>query len=111
MCLWVLLIFTLPETLFSRVDYSALERRSYVGKLFFHGKVLDRSIRARDFASSFRMVKYAAVILPSIWYCTANTYGSALFAVTGSHLAAVFYKFDTEQTGLLMGAFLSLSDA
>lgn len=106
--LWVLLIFTLPETLFSRVDYSALERRSYVTKLLFHGKVLDRPIRARDFAASLRMVKYAAVILPSIWYCTANTYGSALFAVTGSHLAAAVYKFNTEQTGLLMGIPLTV---
>ena len=106
--LWVLLIFTLPETLFSRVDYSNLEKRSFTTKLLFHGKVLNRKIRPRDFVASFRMMGYAAVILPSIWYCTANTYGSAMFAVTGSHLAATVWKFNTEQTGLLMGIPLTV---
>lgn len=109
--LWVLLIFTFPETLFSCVDHSKLEKRSYTTKLLFHGKVLDRPIRARDFASSFRMVQYAAVTLPCIWYCTANTYGSALFAVTGSHLSAAIYKFNTEQTGLFMGVPLTVGCA
>ena len=97
--LWVLLIFTLPETLFSRVDHSKLEKRSYVSKLLFHGRVLDRKIKARDFITSFRMATYLAVFLPSIWYMTANTYGSALFAVTGSNLAKKVWKFDLEQTG------------
>lgn len=38
----------------------------------------------------------------------ANTYGSALFAVTGSHIAAAVYKFDLEQTGLFMGIPLTV---
>jgi len=109
--LWVLLVFTLPETLFSREDYSKLEKRSYTSKLLYHGKVLDRPIRARDFGASFRMIKYVAVTLPCIYYCTANTYGSALFAVTGSHLSAAVYKFNTEQTGLFMGVPLTIGCA
>jgi MFS family permease len=39
---------------------------------------------------------------------TANTYGSALFAVTGSHLAATLYHFNVAQTGLLMGVPLTI---
>ena len=66
--LWVVLIFTLPETLFSRRDRSRLEKRTYVQKLLFHGKVLDRKVRAKDFVGSLRMAQYAAVALPAIWY-------------------------------------------
>ncbi|KAK5122143.1 hypothetical protein LTR85_004389 [Meristemomyces frigidus] len=106
--LWVLLISTLPETLFSRKDHSMLEKQSYAQKLLFHGKVLDRKVRPRDFVGSLRMAQYAAVLLPSLWYMTANTYGSALFAVTGSHLAATVYHFNTEQTGLFMGVPLTV---
>ena len=106
--MWVVLLLTFPETLFSRVDASNLRRRSFRSKLLFHGKVLDRKIRLRDFALSLRMTKYAAVTLPALWYCTANTYGSALFAVTGSHLAKKVWGFDLEQTGLLMGIPLTV---
>ena len=51
------------------------------------------------------MATYLSVLLPTIWYMTANTYGSALFAVTGSHLAKAVWNFDLEQTGLLMGEY------
>ena len=73
--LWIIIIFTLPETLFSRRDASRLEKRSYVQKLLFHGKVLDRRIKASDFVGSLRMARYLAVVLPAVWYMTANTYG------------------------------------
>ena len=105
----VLMFLTLPKTLFSRVEHSALEtRRSYTAKVLFHGKVLDRPIRARDFVASCRMAGYAAVIFPGLWYATADAYGSVIFAVMGSHLADVVYGFDTEQTGLLMGIPLTI---
>lgn len=39
---------------------------------------------------------------------TANTYGSALFAVTGSHIAKATYNFNLEQTGLFMGVPLTV---
>ncbi|TKA57534.1 hypothetical protein B0A55_10998 [Friedmanniomyces simplex] len=106
--MWIVLLFTLPETLFSRKDHSMLEQKSYVQKLLFHGRVLDRKVHARDFLGSLRMARYAAVLLPSIWYMTANTYGSALFAVTGSQLAASVFHFDLPQTGLYMGVPLSI---
>ena len=101
---WILLIFTFPETLFSREDFSILEgRKSYFSKLFYFGRVLDRRVKGRDFIDAFRMIKYTAVYLPCIFYCTANTYGSALFAVTGASIASTKYHFNTFQTGLLMG--------
>ena len=106
--LWVVLIFTFPETLYSRADQSQLKRQSYVSKLLFHGKVLDRPILLRDFGTSLRMAKYAAVTIPCIYYCTANTYGSALFAVTGSKIGAKYFKFDVEQTGFFMGVPLTI---
>ncbi|KAL2012764.1 hypothetical protein VTN00DRAFT_289 [Thermoascus crustaceus] len=109
--LWILLICTLPETLFSREQHSKLENSSFARRLLYHGKVLDRPIRLRDFGTSFRMIKYAAVTLPSIYYCTCNTYGSALFAVTGSRIGSATYRFKTQQTGLFMGVPLTVGCA
>lgn len=106
--LWIVLLFTFPETLFSREDFSNLEGTSYWSKLGFKGKVLNRTIRPKDFITPYRMIQYWAVLLPSMYWMTANTYGSALFAVTGSHLAAKLYKFDVAQTGLLMGLPLTV---
>ena len=117
-CLWipgvmqaglcVLIIFTLPETLFSRRDANRLEKQGYVQKLLFHGKVLDRKIKPGDFIGSLRMAQYLAVSLPAIWYMTANTYGSALFAVTGAQIASEVFGFELEQIGLFMGIPLTV---
>ena len=106
----VIVILTLPETLFSRRDHTKLEKRSYVQKLMFHGKVLDRRIQFRDFVGSLRMAKYAAVFFPAAWYMTANTYGSALFAVTGAQLASEVFGFELEQIGLFMGVPLTVGN-
>ncbi|KAK5720470.1 hypothetical protein LTR17_014946 [Elasticomyces elasticus] len=104
----VVLIFTLPETLFSRRDCSTLGIKTYAQKLLFHGKVLQRKVRPRDFGGSLRMAQYAAVLLPSIWFMTASTYGSAIFAVTGSYIGASVFDFNLEQTGLFMGVPLTI---
>jgi MFS family permease len=101
--LWVVVLLTFPETLSSTVEQSKLVHRTYVQKLLFHGKILDRKIRVRDFVLTLRMAEYAAVLLPALWFCTANTYGSALFAVTGSAIGRAVYKFNVEQTGLWLG--------
>jgi len=102
------MLFTFPETLFSRRDFNTIEGTSYISKLGWQGKILDRTLRPKDFITPFRMIRYWAVTLPAIYWMTANTYGSAQFAVTGSHLAAVLYKFDVAQTGLLMGIPLTV---
>lgn len=106
--LWVLVLFTLPETLFSRYEHSQLENTSYIHKMLFHGKVLDRKVRPRDFIGSLRMARYWAVLLPCIWYMTNNAYGSTLFAVTGANLGAKIYKFKVEQIGLFLGVPLTV---
>ena len=64
--LLVIVLLTLPETLFSRRDHTTLERKSYAQKMLFHGKVLDRKIQFRDFIGSLRMAKYAAVFFPAV---------------------------------------------
>lgn len=102
---WVAMIFTFPETLFSRHDFNNLpsEGTPFASKLSFHGKVLDRDMHLRTFVQPYRMMQYWAVVLPSVYYMTVNAYGSAVFAVTGSHLGAALYKFNVAQTGLWMG--------
>ena len=102
------MLFTFPETLFSRRDFNKIEGTSYISKLGWQGKILDRTLRPKDFITPFRMIRYWVVTLPAIYWMTANTYGSAQFAVTGSHLSAVLYKFDVAQTGLLMGIPLTV---
>ncbi|KAK3065872.1 hypothetical protein LTS18_002294, partial [Coniosporium uncinatum] len=106
--LWVICIFTFPETLYSRTDHNMVKRRSYVSKLLFHGKVLNRELHAKDFWFSFRMIKYLAVTVPCTYYMTVNTYGSLLFAVTGSRICKQVWGFDTAQTGLFMGVPLTV---
>ena len=54
------------------------------------------------------MVRYAAVLLPCIYYMTNNTYGSTVFAVTGAHITKVVYNFNPGQTGLFMGVPLTI---
>ena len=107
-CLLLIALFTFPETLFSRQDFSKLEERPFLQRMFFHGKVLDRRIRLRDFFLPLRMIKYTAVTLPCIMYMVNLTYGSPLFAVTGSFIGAAFFHFDLEQTGLFLGVPLTV---
>lgn len=66
----LLLIFTFPETLFSRDDYSNEEGLSYWQKITFHGKVLNRPLKFADFGNNFVMMKYWAVIIPCVYYAT-----------------------------------------
>ena len=70
--LWVIVVLTLPETLFSRRDHSRLEKRSYFQKMLFYGKVLDRKVQIRDFFGSLRMAQYLAVLFPAAWYMVSN---------------------------------------
>ncbi|OCT49152.1 MFS general substrate transporter [Cladophialophora carrionii] len=100
---FVCLCLTSPETLYSRTEGIKATNSSYLSGLLPRGKILDRPIRPRDFLQPYIMIRYWAVSLPAIYWMTANTYGSAQFAVTGSKLARQLYDFDVAQTGLLMG--------
>ncbi|RDL35802.1 Uncharacterized protein BP5553_06414 [Venustampulla echinocandica] len=109
-CLWIITVLTLPETLYSQngENVSNREKKSYLKKLLFHGKIVDRPIRLRDFGASFRMIKYGAVLLPCLYFGTANTYGSILYAVTGAKITSEVFKFNTGQTGMFMGIPLTV---
>ena len=48
------------------------------------------------------MLKYIAIVIPSIFYMTCFGYGTVMFALTGAKLFAQFYKFNNAQTGLLL---------
>ncbi|ETI25997.1 hypothetical protein G647_02774 [Cladophialophora carrionii CBS 160.54] len=100
---FVCLCLTFPETLYSHTEGITSTNSSYLTGLVPRGKILDRPIRPRDFLQPYIMIRYWAVSLPAIYWMTANTYGSAQFAVTGSKLARQLYDFDVAQTGLLMG--------
>jgi MFS family permease len=54
------------------------------------------------------MAKYAAVTLPCLMYMVNHTYGSPLFAVTGSFICAKFFHFNLEQTGTFLGVPLTV---
>jgi hypothetical protein len=101
-------LVSFPETLFSRTEFSNLENRSYWQRLAFRGKVLDRPLRPKEFLNNFRMLKYASVVIPCVYYMTTNTYGSILFVLTASSITEDLYKFNTAQTGLLLGIPLTL---
>jgi hypothetical protein len=66
----LIFIFTFPETLFSREEFSNLENRSYWDRLAFRGKVLNRNVAAGDFANNFVMLKYLAIVIPCVYYMT-----------------------------------------
>lgn len=48
------------------------------------------------------MLKYIAVLLPSIYYMLVFSYGTVLFGATGSQLFTKLYHFNIAQVGLLM---------
>ncbi|KAK6379903.1 hypothetical protein LTS17_005977 [Exophiala oligosperma] len=104
--LLICFIFTFPETLFSRTERHGPEEddtASHFSRLLPRGKILDRPIKPRHFLQPYIMIRYWAVSLSGVYWMTANTYGSTLFAVTGSKIAHTLYDFDVAQTGLLMG--------
>lgn len=101
-------IVSFSETLYSRTEFSNLEHLSYWKKLAFRGKVLDRQLHMSDFLNNFKMLKYWTIVIPCIYYMTANTYGSILFVLTASTITRELYNFDTSQTGILLGVPLTL---
>lgn len=66
----VVFIVSFPETLFSREEFSNLESKGYWSRMAFRGKVLNRDLTWRDFIGNFRMLKYAAVVIPCAYYMT-----------------------------------------
>ncbi len=106
--IFLLFAVSFPETLFSRTEFSNLENRSYIQRFTYIGKVVSRQLRPSDFLNNFKMIKYWAIIIPCVYYMTANTYGSLLFVLTMSSITEDLYHFNTGQTGLLIGVPLSI---
>jgi hypothetical protein len=106
---FVITLFCLPETLYSRSNEadttpsSPTKRNSYLSLLTFRSTTLPtRKIHAKDFWRSLSMLQYLAITLPGLYYMTAFGYGSVLFATTGSLLFKEFYNFSVAQTGLML---------
>ncbi|KAL5365053.1 major facilitator superfamily domain-containing protein [Aspergillus floccosus] len=107
--LLIVALFTFPETLPPlRETGERIKQRSLVKRLFWSGKSQGRQIRGADFVRPLRLLKYAAITLPILMYSVNLTYGSPLFAVTGSAICARYYGFNLEQTGLFLGLPLTI---
>lgn len=106
--LWVIAVFTFSETLFSRQTAEGTQGSSKMPKMLRFGKVHQRPIRLGDFLIPLKLIKYAAVTLPCIMYMVNLTYGSPLFAVTGSFICANIFHFNLQQTGYWLGVPLTV---
>ena len=104
--IFVLTIFCLPETLYSRKglgETPELKEKSYLDELLLRRtRLKDRKITLKDFVRPLAMAQYVCVIVPAAYYMTAFGFGSVLFATTGSAVYAQFYHFNTIQTGLIL---------
>ncbi|KIW94349.1 uncharacterized protein Z519_05665 [Cladophialophora bantiana CBS 173.52] len=101
---FVLTLFCLPETIYSRRSNTSSRReRSFMDLLLFrHSGLQDRKLRFGDFLRPFYMLKYLSIVIPGFYYMTAFGFGSVLFAATGSSLFRTVYHFDVAQTGMLL---------
>lgn len=119
--LFVITLFFLPETLYSRrpgTPSSVYQTNSYMDLITFRSKHLpNRQIQLQDFIRPFTMLKYVCVLIPALFYMVAFSYGSVLFASTGSVVFRQFYNFSLIQTGLmlslplLIGSFIGEASA
>ncbi|GME30148.1 hypothetical protein GTA08_BOTSDO08372 [Neofusicoccum parvum] len=105
--LLVIMVFALPETLFSRSDEMLRDHRerTYFQMLFsFRRNCLrDRSLHWRDFARPFEMLRYPSVSLTWLYYTVSFAYGTVLPAVTVAILFTKTYHFETGVIGLMLG--------
>jgi multidrug resistance protein len=107
--LLIVAFFTFPETLFAGCRAGQKpQQRPLLQSLLSFRKVHDRQIGFSDFVRPLKMLRYTAITVPCLMYCVNLTYGSPLFAVTGSLICARYYGFDLEQTGLFLGLPLTI---
>ncbi|KAH8821944.1 major facilitator superfamily domain-containing protein [Xylogone sp. PMI_703] len=112
---FIVMIFALPETLFSRSPeiLARHQERTYTQMLFsFRRNMLtDRKLHARDFIRPFEMLKYPSVSLTLLYYMVAFAYSSILPAVTIAALFTKTYHFKTGEIGLMLGLPLLIGSA
>ena len=100
---FVLLLFCLPETLYSRdTSKSTHKPHTYMDLLMFRASLPDHKLQLKDFWRNLYMLKYLVVTIPGTYYMTAFGYGSVIFATTGAKLFREFYGFTVSQTGLML---------
>ena len=100
---FVMTLFCLPETLYSRTTSSIDHKpNSYLDLIAFRARLPQRKLKLADFWKNIYMLKYLAVTIPGLYYMTAFGYGSVLFAATGSKLFKQYYSFTVSQTGLML---------
>ncbi|CAK7204856.1 hypothetical protein SEUCBS139899_007618 [Sporothrix eucalyptigena] len=101
-------LFFLPETLFSRGPHFLQERkheRSYLEMLFnLRGNLIpQRRLRGTDFLTSFYMLKYPSVALPFWFYTLSWTFINILPAISMAKIYGAKYGFASGSIGLCTG--------
>ncbi|KIW90026.1 uncharacterized protein Z519_09456 [Cladophialophora bantiana CBS 173.52] len=111
----VIMIFAMPETLFSRSEkvLAEHEERTYMQMLFsFRRNALrDRRVHLRDFVRPFEMMYYPSVTLTCLYYIVSFAFSSILPAVTVAILFTKIYHFKTGAIGLMLGLPLLVGSA
>ncbi|KAI1733987.1 MFS general substrate transporter [Xylaria scruposa] len=98
-----IIVCSLPETLYSRnMQSSNVKERRFLDLLLFPSLPARNRLSPRHFIRPFIVLRYLAVLLPALYFITCLTYGSVLFAATGSVVYKEFYHFSITQTGLIL---------
>jgi MFS family permease len=104
---FILMVFALPETLFSRSEQSLArhKERTYMQMLFSFRRnaLLDRKLHVMDIVRPFQMLKYPSVTLTFIYYIVSFAFSSILPAVTVAIMFTKIYHFQTGAIGLMLG--------
>ncbi|KAI0889348.1 major facilitator superfamily domain-containing protein [Annulohypoxylon maeteangense] len=104
---FVIMLFALPETLFSRSkeNLARHKERTYPQMLFSFSRnaLLDRRLHIRDLVRPFEMLKYPSISLTFIYYIVSFCFSSILPAVTVAILFTNIYHFQSGVIGLMLG--------
>lgn len=101
-------LFFLPETLFSRGPHFLAERthERSLGEMLYNlrGNMIPRRhLKWRDFVTSFYMLKYPSVALPFWFYTWSWTFINILPALTMAKIYSTLYHFESGPIGLCTG--------
>lgn len=104
---FIVMVFALPETLFSRSEQSLArhKERTYTEMLFSFRRnaLLDRKVHVMDVVRPFQMLKYPSISLTFIYYIVSFAFSSILPAVTVAIMFTKIYHFQTGAIGLMLG--------
>ena len=105
---FLIALFCLPETLFSRSPEFLATRthpRSYWELVFnLRGNLIpQRRIRLNDFFGSVYMLKYPSILLPFWYYTWSWTFINILPAITMAKIYSTLYGFQSGPIGLCTG--------